>query len=77
MDYTVLYNAPYTPQLNPIEETFSLIKREVRNKTPKNLKELENTLFWASKLVTFKISRSFIYSSLKWMKNCLENKNIP
>ena len=75
-DYYVLYNAPYTPQLNPIEETFSFIKRNVRKANPQNLKNLNEAIFNACKLLTPTIANSFIYSCMKWMKVCLNNKDL-
>ena len=75
-DYVVFYNAPYTPYLNPIEQAFSFIKRRVRNASPKNFTELNEAVFEASKMVTSSISRSFIYSTLKYLKKCLNREDL-
>ena len=49
--HSVMYNAPYSPQLNPIELAFSIIKRDIKAKNPKSLGEHQNrkvkyTLTW-------------------------------
>jgi len=75
-DYVVLYNAPYTPYLNPIEQAFSFIKRRVRSASPKSFIELNNAIFEASCMVTSSISRSFVYSSLKYLRKCLNNEDL-
>ena len=36
----ILYNSPYTPQLNPIEFAFSKIKNKVRKDRPLSEKDL-------------------------------------
>ena len=33
--HTILYNAPYSPQLNPIELVFGVLKKYIREKNPK------------------------------------------
>ena len=44
-----LYTIPYTPELNPIENGFSVLKQHVRQEKPKNKQELLKALR-ASKL---------------------------
>ena len=47
--HSVLYNAPYSPQFNPIELAFSIIKRDVKEKNPQNLKSLISSIISAAK----------------------------
>jgi len=54
----VIYNVPYHPETNPIENIFSIIKNNVRNKNPNTLIELKKF-----------IQKSF----LKITKNKLKN----
>jgi len=39
--FTPIYTVPYTPELNPIENCFSVIKKSVRYDLPKTFQELE------------------------------------
>ena len=35
-NYSFIWNAPYTPRFNPIEEVFGLIKNKLRQRNIKN-----------------------------------------
>ena len=49
---SLLYNAPYSPQLNPIELVFSIIKKDVKERGPQDLKSLiSNTISVAKKVI--------------------------
>ena len=39
-----MYTIPYTPELNPIENAFSVLKQNVRQEKPKNKTELMKAL---------------------------------
>ncbi len=51
-NYTTLYNAPYTPQLNPIENCFSKIKSYVKKSHVKTEKQLIEAIDTSIKNVT-------------------------
>ena len=75
-DYRVLYNAPYSPHLNPIELAFGFMKREIRQAQPKSLQQLCKAICTVSQKVTINLIRSFVYSSLKHFSNCIELKDL-
>ncbi len=50
--YTTLYNAPYSPQLNPIENCFSQIKAHVQNSKVNTEKQLIRSIGDSIKQVT-------------------------
>jgi transposase len=73
--YTVVYNAPYTPQFNPIEFAFSKIKFLAQKKKSKNEKELMNNIFEAIKSTTSMDCIGYIYNSIKYLQKGYENIN--
>ncbi len=48
----ILYNVPYNPDTNPIENCFSLIKKNVRKIEPTNINQLVNAIEKSLKLLT-------------------------
>lgn len=75
-NYNILYNAPYSPHLNPIELAFGHIKRELRKNSPHNQFELISRLFHLARSINIIQSRAFFYSSLKYIKICLKGHNL-
>ena len=65
--HSVLYNVPYSPQLNPIELAFSIIKRDIKAKNSKSLKSLVSCIIKASKKVNTIIGWSLIRHTLKFL----------
>ena len=57
-DYNVLYNTPYSPHLNAIEQVFSFIKRQVRKIQPKSGKQLADAILLSTPIM----SGNFIHS---------------
>ena len=51
-DKLPVYTVPYTPELNPIENAFSVVKQNVRQEHPKTLSELERALHLSVQLIT-------------------------
>ena len=47
-----IYTLPYTPELNPIENCFSVVKKEVRYDLPKSYQELESAIKSSIPLLT-------------------------
>jgi transposase len=66
-----LYLPPYTPELNPIEEVWSLTKRVLKSLRPRNIVEYVTALSQAALLVTqekihgyFRHAESFLTQNL-------------
>ena len=66
--YTLLYSAPYTPQYNPIEFGFSIIKNYYRKKNLKEEKEIISTINEGIKQITKNDIIGYIYNTIKMMK---------
>jgi len=48
----ILYNVPYNPETNPIEQMFGKCKNYVRKTFPQTLKQLESSITQSLKQVT-------------------------
>lgn len=66
--YNVMYNAPYTPQFNPIEFAFSKWKNSVRKSRPINEKQLLEAIFRGSNEITERDAAQYVVHSLKYLK---------
>lgn len=73
--YNVLYNAPYSPQLNPIEFAFSKLKNIVRKSRPKTEKELINNILRACNEITEKDAAGYIVHSLKFLPKAVDKED--
>lgn len=73
--YNILYNAPYTPQLNPIEFSFSKIKHNVRKLRSKTKENLVRNILHSCELVTEKDAAEFIIHSIKFLKNAVNRED--
>jgi len=73
--YNVLYNAPYTPQFNPIEFAFSKIKQIVRKQKPKTEQDLVFKILNACKEITNKDAAKYIVNSLKFLDKAIEGSD--
>ena len=73
--YNVLYNAPYTPQLNPIEFSFSKLKYLVKKAKPKSEKDLVQKILQASNKITNKDCSEFIVHSLKFIEKTIDKES--
>ena len=74
--HNILYNAPYSPHLNPIELAFGHIKQEIRRNPPHNQDDLISRLFQASKAMNISLIRAFFYSSIKYLETSLKGYNL-
>ena len=74
--HSVLYNAPYSPQLNPIELAFSIIKRDVKEKNPQDLKSLISNIISAAKKVNVVVAWSLIRHTLKYVEISLKKQDL-
>lgn len=73
--YNILYNAPYTPQLNPIEFAFSKIKSEFRQKRPKTEQELVKCIIESCSSITKSDACEYILHSIKLLKNAFNQED--
>jgi len=70
--YTILYNAPYTPQFNPIEFAFSKIKQIVRKQQPRTEQDLVLKILNACRAVTEQDAAKYILHSLKFLDKAID-----
>ena len=73
--YNVMYNAPYTPQFNPIEFAFSKLKCIVRKSKPKTEQDLVTKILNACKEITKKDAAHFITHSLKFLSKAIDKED--
>lgn len=59
MSVQTLFMPPYSPELNPIEETWSVIKGRLKQKKARNLTDYIHGLMEAKKTITPKKARAF------------------
>ena len=64
----VLYNSPYSPQLNAIEFSFSKLKDLVKKVKPTSEKDLIEKVLTAFKQITDKDCSEFIVHSLTFVE---------
>lgn len=70
--YDCLYNAPYSPQLNPIEYAFSKIKSLVAKRAPMNESDLISAIEAAIKEIGSKDCAGYVWQSFKFMKTAYD-----
>ncbi len=73
--YNILYNAPYTPQLNPIEFSFSKLKYLVKKAKPISETDLVKKILEASQTISPQNCSEFIVNSLKFIEKALNNED--
>ena len=73
--FYVMYNAPYTPQLNPIEFAFSKLKNSVRKSRPKTENELIRYILRGCKEITEKDAAEYVVHSLKFTKKAVNKED--
>jgi len=66
--FTTLYNAPYSPQLNPIEYCFSKIKTIVRKAKVNTEKQLLKAIHHAIGQVTPRDCAGFVIETFKYLR---------
>ena len=70
--FAILYNAPYSPMLNCIEEVFSKWKNALRKLRPKNQNDLLKKIIISSRSITTPDCRGYFRHLLKMMKHSFE-----
>ena len=73
--YTVLYNAAYTPQLNPIEFTFSKFKYLVKKAKPTSEKDLIKKILRTANEISAKDCSECIVHSLTFIEQAMDQEN--
>jgi len=73
--YNVIYNAPYTPQFNPIELSFSKIKYIVRKLRPRTEKDLAQKILETCNMITAQDCCEFIVHSLSFIENAIAKED--
>ena len=71
----IIYNLPYNPACNPIENFFSQLKSHVKNKSPDNFDKLKNVI---NKVIKKKIKEEHLKNYFKYLfiqANDYINKN--
>ena len=71
----IIYNAPYTPQLNAIEFMFSRLKADVKKLKSKNETELIKNIINVCKSFNSKECAEYIAHSLKFLKNAYDKQD--
>ena len=72
----IFFLPPYSPFLNPIEETFGLIKFHYRKNILKNNLNLSKNIVDSVKLLEERHFHAFYYHSLCFFNNCFDNLHI-
>jgi len=68
--FAILYNAPYSPMLNCIEEVFSKWKSTLRKMLLKNEKDLLSKIVESSKSITTRDCNNYFRHLLKMLREC-------
>ena len=71
----IMYNAPYTPQLNPIEFAFSKIKNTVRKENCKSEKELISAIYKAANQITERDATNYVAHSIDFLGDAVDEKD--
>lgn len=72
----IIYNAPYSLFLNPVEECFSLWKHLVRKRFPQNERELIDAILYVTHKISSIDCKNFIKYSLKFHDLCFKCEDI-
>ena len=70
-EHELIFIAPYSPFLNPIEETFNQWKSIVRNSAPRNPEELVQSVNLAASRITSEHCQNYIRHSESYRSRCL------
>lgn len=74
--HRLVYLPPYSPFLNPIEESFSKWKHLVRHAAPKSEQELYQLIESTHALITEEDATNYYSHSLEYFPKCLSKENI-
>ena len=75
-NFNILFNAPYSPFLNPIEEFFGNWKHNFRKKFRENTVNIADKIVRAVQEIDNALLYSFFMHSLSFLKDCLSRKPI-
>ena len=75
-NFCVLFNAPYSPFLNPIEELFGTWKYNFRKKFAQNTVDILQKILRSLQEVDNSLLYSFYIHSMTYLKDCLDGKAI-
>jgi transposase len=70
-DYKCVFLPPYSPELNPIEKFWALVKRKVRREKLQDTETLQDRIVDAANEVTIKHLQNIIQHSKTQFDNCL------
>ena len=65
----ILYLPPYSPELNPIEETWSEVKNDLKSDEPRTIPEYIDALNKANEAITFKKIKGFFNHATSFLKH--------
>lgn len=69
--YTPVYLPPYSPELNPIEQFWVIVKGKVKRNKLSDVESLTTRIIEASDAVPVEHIRAFIQHSVNQFDNCL------
>ncbi|EIE77712.1 hypothetical protein RO3G_02416 [Rhizopus delemar RA 99-880] len=70
-DYKCIFFPPYSPELNPIEQFWALVKRKVQREKFEDTETLQDIIINAAKEVSIRHLRNIIQHSKNQFDNCL------
>jgi transposase len=65
-----LFMPPYSPELNPIEESWSVIKTRLKQKKPRNIADYVDALMDAKKSIDAKMAEAFFNHASSFQTLC-------
>lgn len=74
--YKCVYLPPYSPELNPIEQFWAVVKSKVRRSQFENTEDLKTRISEACNAIPFKHLEGFIRHSHDTFKRCLNGEHI-
>ncbi|KAG1446601.1 hypothetical protein G6F56_009515 [Rhizopus delemar] len=75
-DYVPVYLPPYSPELNPIEQFWAIVKGKVRRNKLTDLESLTTRIIEVNESVPAEHIRAFIQHSVNQFDNCLNKVDI-
>lgn len=68
---------PQIPDLNPIENLWAIVKRDLKDKNPRNNDELLQLVQQSWENISLQICQRLIQSLMKRLYNFVKNKDYP
>ena len=63
-DNKIIYSLPYNPNINPIENLFSQLKNQIKNKSPDNYEQLKTDLDY---IIKNKVSKEHLENYFNYL----------